>query len=73
MNSHDRGEIKASGLLDQSILDDIIRRVVEVAQPEQIILFGTTARGDLNRHSDIDLLVVKDGANRGHLECCCPV
>ena len=26
--------------LDQKTLDDIIRRIVEVAQPEKIILFG---------------------------------
>ena len=67
MNSHDRHETKGSGTLDQSILDDIIRRIVEVAQPEQIILFGSAARGDMNRHSDVDLLVVKDGAHRRHL------
>ena len=69
MNSHNRSEIKASGLLDQSILDDIIRCVVEVAQLERIILFGSATRGDMNRHSDIDLLVVKDGANRGLHSC----
>ena len=46
-------------ILDQQILDDIIQRIVEVAQPEKIILFGSAARGDMNRHSDIDLLVVK--------------
>ena len=50
-------------MLDQSTLDDIIRRIVEVAHPEKIILFGSAARGDLNRHSDIDLLVVKDDSD----------
>ena len=30
--------------LDQNTLDEIIRRVVEVAQPEQIILFGGDAK-----------------------------
>ena len=67
MKRHDEDETKAGAMLDQSILDDIIRRVVEVAQPEQIILFGSAARGDMNRHSDVDLLVVKDGVHRGHL------
>ena len=47
-------------VLERSTLDDIIRRVVEVAEPERIILFGSTARGEMNRHSDVDLLVVKD-------------
>ncbi len=53
--------------LDQKVLDDIIRRVVEIAQPEQVILFGSAARGDMEPHSDVDLLVVKDGANRRSL------
>ena len=46
--------------LDQKTLDDIIQRVVEVAEPDRIILFGSVARGEVNRHSDVDLLVVKD-------------
>lgn len=33
-------------------------RIVECFQPEQIILFGSQARGDAAAHSDIDLLVV---------------
>ena len=47
-------------MLDQSILNDIIRRIVEVAQPEKVILFGSAARGDMDRHSDVDLLIVKE-------------
>ena len=50
-------------MLDQEILDDIIRRVVRVAQPEKIILFGSAARGDMGPHSDVDLLIVKEGAD----------
>ena len=53
--------------LDQDTLDDIIRRIVEVAEPEKIILFGSAARGDMNRHSDVDLLIVKEGAHRASL------
>ena len=49
-----------SDVLEDSTLDDIIRRVVEVAEPERVILFGSAARGEMNRHSDVDLLVVKD-------------
>ena len=45
----------------QEVLDTIIQRVVEVAQPERIILFGSAARGDMGPHSDVDLLVVKSG------------
>lgn len=36
---------------------------MEVAEPERIILFGSMARGDAHRNSDVDLLVVKDGTN----------
>ena len=60
-------ETKGSTMLDQQTLDDIIRRIVEVAQPEKIILFGSAARGDMNRHSDVDLLIIKEGADRRSL------
>ena len=46
--------------LDHRTLDDIIHRIVAVAQPDKIILFGSAARGEMGPHSDIDLLVVKD-------------
>ena len=50
-------------MLEQAILDDIIRRIVEVAQPEKIILFGSAARGDMGPNSDVDLLIIKEGAD----------
>lgn len=40
-------------------LQEIIRRIVAVASPERIILFGSAARMQMNRNSDVDLLVVK--------------
>ena len=45
----------------QVILEEIIKRVVAVAQPERIILFGSAARETMGPHSDVDLLVVKSG------------
>ena len=50
-------------MLDQATLDDVIGRIVEVAEPEKIILFGSAARGEADPDSDIDLLVIKDGAD----------
>lgn len=47
--------------VDQSILDEIVRRVVAVAHPDRIILFGSAARGQMGPDSDLDLLVVKSG------------
>ena len=52
------------GILDQSTLNEIVRRIVEVARPERIILFGSAARGEMDPHSDVDLLVVKEGVHR---------
>ena len=55
------------GELAPSVLDDIVRRVVEVADPRSIILFGSAARREMGPNSDVDLLVVKEGARRGEL------
>lgn len=47
-----------------SVIDEVIRRVVEVASPDRIVLFGSAARGGMRPGSDIDLLVIKSGAHR---------
>lgn len=47
-------------LVSQGFLDEIIRRVVEVAQPDRIVLFGSAARGEMGPDSDLDLLIVKE-------------
>ena len=38
-----------------------MQRIVEVARPEKIVLFGSAARAEMNSHSDVDLLVIKRG------------
>lgn len=54
--------------LDEKTLQAIVKRIVEVAKPEKIIMFGSAARGEMGPHSDVDLLVVKRGEfHRGHL------
>lgn len=50
--------------VDSGVLDEVVRRIVEVAHPERIILFGSAARGDAGAESDLDLLVVKSGNYR---------
>ncbi len=35
-----------------------IQRIIGAAKPRRIILFGSAARGETNRHSDLDILVV---------------
>ena len=54
--------------LTEEMLQEIIRRVVEIAHPERIILFGSAARGEMDFNSDVDLLVIKSGQfDYGHL------
>lgn len=54
--------------LDPAILEDIVARIVKVAKPERIILFGSAARGRMGPNSDVDFLVVKSGHfHRGRL------
>jgi uncharacterized protein len=52
---------KKQGKPDPVILADIVRRIVEAASPEKIILFGSAARGEMGPDSDYDLLVIKGG------------
>ncbi|MDI6716860.1 MAG: nucleotidyltransferase domain-containing protein [Actinomycetota bacterium] len=54
--------------LSEQILKNIINRIVEVAHPEKIILFGSAARGEMGPNSDVDILVVvKPGVHRRKL------
>jgi uncharacterized protein len=41
-----------------SVLEELIRRIVEACHPDQIYLFGSTARGDARPDSDYDILIV---------------
>ena len=45
-------------MVEQAVIDEIVERVVEIAQPQKIILFGSAARGDMRAHSDLDFLVI---------------
>src|SRR6266446_6652425 len=46
--------------LRTQLIQEIVRRIVEVAHPEKIVLFGSRARGDHRPDSDIDLLIIKE-------------
>jgi predicted nucleotidyltransferase len=45
--------------VDERLIQEIVRRVLTVSEPERIILFGSAATGQMSRDSDIDLLVVE--------------
>ncbi|MCY3767724.1 MAG: nucleotidyltransferase domain-containing protein [Gemmatimonadetes bacterium] len=42
-----------------ALLEEMVRTIVDEADPEQVILFGSHARGNATSDSDVDLLVIK--------------
>ena len=53
-------------IIDNAVLNEIVRRLVEAVDPDRIILFGSRARGDAHPDSDIDLLIIKDTDQPGY-------
>ena len=55
-----------------ALLSAMVRAIVAEVDPEQVILFGSRARGDAREDSDIDLIVVEadpfDGGRDRHAE-----
>jgi predicted nucleotidyltransferase len=45
--------------VDEALLDEVVRRVLTVARPDRIILFGSAATSEMTEDSDLDLLVVE--------------
>ncbi len=45
--------------IDESLVEEIVRRILAAAAPDKIILFGSAATGEITRDSDIDLLIVE--------------
>ena len=54
---------------DIPYMDKIIPIIISLTSPDQIILFGSYARGDYNKKSDIDLLIVKKHLKNGREIC----
>jgi uncharacterized protein len=44
--------------ITQPLIRRMVKRIVQEFDPEQVILFGSQARGDAGPDSDVDLLVV---------------
>lgn len=40
------------------ILNEMLERIKAVIRPKRVILFGSAARGDMKKDSDIDLLII---------------
>ena len=45
----------------KSQIDKVVSLIVSEVDPDKIILFGSYARGDYKKNSDIDILVLKKG------------
>ena len=44
---------------DGDLLKKVVERILTVAKPERIILFGSGATGLMTRDSDLDLLIIE--------------
>jgi predicted nucleotidyltransferase len=45
-------------MISDERMSELVSRIVEAVKPIRIILFGSTARGEAGRFSDLDVLVV---------------
>ena len=50
----------ANRVTTKRLIDRMVKRIVAKFHPQQVILFGSHARGDAGPDSDVDLLVVMD-------------
>ena len=48
-------------MLSQNVIRQAVQRIVQVARPNKVILFGSYARGDVTPDSDLDLMVILPG------------
>jgi predicted nucleotidyltransferase len=54
--------------IDDSLTTEIVRRILAVAAPDRMILFGSAATGTMTPDSDIDLLIVEPNPANRHEE-----
>ena len=52
--------------VDETLLNEVVRRVLSVGRPDRIILFGSAATGQMTKDSDIDLLVIEPAPANTH-------
>ena len=53
-------------MIDEQTLQQVVKRIVAVAQPSRVILCGSYGRGGADQDSDLDLMVIERRVdNRG--------
>lgn len=45
-------------MINEELIGAMVRRIVDDFSPQQIVVFGSCARGDVTEDSDVDFLVV---------------
>ena len=54
-------------MFSETLIAEVVRRIVASVQPEKIVLFGSAARGEARAGSDLDFLVIKRCSQRREL------
>jgi len=57
----------ATSKITPQLIDYITKKIVKAIKPEKIILFGSYARGDYKKNSDLDLFIIKDGDHNSRM------
>jgi predicted nucleotidyltransferase len=63
----DAGMIIGMGV-SHALLAEIVERILTVARPDKIILFGSAATDEMTKGSDIDLLIIERTPGDRHEE-----
>jgi predicted nucleotidyltransferase len=54
--------------VDETVLKEVVRRVLAAARPDRIILLGSAEMGQMTKDSDIDILIVEPATTIRHGE-----
>ena len=54
--------------VEEAILRQIVDRIVRLASPDRVILFGSAATGRMTADSDLDLLVIESEVSNARQE-----
>lgn len=57
-----------SNKIDESVLRQMVQRIVAAVSPSRVILFGSLAHGEADSGSDLDIMVVKPDVSDRYAE-----
>lgn len=46
-------------MITKETLTDVVNKIVNAAKPQKIVLFGSYARSEMHKNSDLDLLIIE--------------